>query len=527
MKKAVILLLFLLSSVYSLGQGFTYSYEDPCTLKTKEIYIPNPNGSVALSYNGQTQSFTPVQLQSGALENWINQVNSQNPAGPCSGIGLSQNTTVNAIVAQNNIAVITTVLSTLGDISSMSSIGGASIEGVIQADEKSSSNNDENGDNPKTTNNGTNNTNGTNSTNTNGNTGTSQSGGNQNNGSGVGNGTNPQGGTTSSPNVPSTTGGQSSQSPVSAPVTSGNQTSGQSVGNQGNNSVSSNSPVTSGNNSTPNTNNPTTPNTNNPTGNNQNSGGVSNITGGVNSVKADAVEKTDKEESKIEDATSSSSQSSSSTKSKVAAVKKGSLMMTGDIVTISSASGVDPAQVKVNMSIITSNTKNTFAKGALLNFTTSINNSNLTLFVSYRHKKSTTIFANSSMINFDKDFFNTFSLMESYSFGKITGTVGVNLTMGNIGDSKFTSLSTLAGAMGGFKLNKKMNMTTMFVMVYSPYVYYYEGLWHQSGYLAVPFVAVDYKLTKKFKLNLSFSGINQINDQTLNYQVLIGAKALL
>ena len=492
MKKAIILLLFLLSSVYSLGQGFTYSYEDPCTLKTKEIYIPNPNGSVALSYNGQTQSFTPSQLQSGALENWINQVNSANPSGPCSGVGLAQNTTVNAIVAQNNIAVITTVLSALGDISSVSSIGGASIEGVIQADEKASSNNDENGDNPKTKNNGTTNNNGGNSTTTNGNTGTSQSGGNQNNGSGVGNGTNPQGGTTSSPTVPSTTGGQPSQSPV-----------------------------------TPNTNNPTTPNTNNPTGNNQNSGGFSNITGGVNSVKADAVEKKDKEESKVDDATSSSTQSSSSTKSKVAAVKKGSLMMTGDIVTISSATGSDPAQLRVNMSIISSNTKNTFAKGALLNFTTSINNSNLTLFVSYRHKKSTTILANSSMINFDKDFFNTVSVMESYQFGKITGTVGVNLTMGNIGESKFQSLSTLAGVLGGFKLNKKMNMTTMFVMVYSPYVYYYEGLWHKSGFLAVPFVAADYKITKKFKLNLSFSGINQINDQTLNYQVLIGAKALL
>lgn len=511
MKKAIILLLFLLSSVYSLGQGFTYSYEDPCTLKTKEIYIPNPNGSVALSYNGQTQSFTPAQLQTGALENWINQINSQNPAGPCSGIGLSQNTTVNAIVAQNNIAVITTVLSALGDLSSISSIGGASIEGVIQADEKASSNKDENGDNPKTTNNGTTNTNGTNSTITNGNTGTSQSGGNQNNGSGVGNGTNTQGGTNSSPTVPSTTGGQSSQSPV-----------------------------------TPNTNNSTTPNTNNSTSNqnsqnggqnnqnspvvsgNQNSqGGVSNITGGVNSVKADAIEKKDKEESKVDEATSTSSQSSSSTKNKVAAVKKGSLMMTGDIVTISSATGVDPAQVRVNMSIISSNTKNTFAKGALLNFTTSINNSNLTLFVSYRYKKSTTILANSSMINFDKDFFNTVSLMESYQFGKITGTVGVNLTMGNIGESKFQSLSTLAGVLGGFKLSKKMNMTTMFVMVYSPYVYYYEGLWHKSGFLAVPFVATDYKLTKKFKLNLSFSGINQINDQTLNYQVLIGAKALL
>jgi len=509
MKKIIILLLFLFSSMYSMGQGFTYSYEDPCTLKTKEIYIPNPNGSVALSYNGQTQSFTSNELLSGALQQWIEQVNSQNPSGPCSGIGLAQNTTINAIVAQNNIAVITTVLSTLSDISSMSSIGGSSIEGIVQVEEKTSSNNGKSEDKPKNNINGTTNTNGGSPTNTNGNTGTSQSGGNQNNGTGTGNGTNPQGGTNPNTTVTSTTGGQSSQSPV---------TSTQQV-----------PPNNTSSNTTSNTNNPTTPNTNNPTsvGYNQNSqgqnGGVSNITGGINSVRADAIEKNDKAEAAEESAT----QSSSSTKSKVAAVKKGSLMMTGDIVTISSASGVDPTQIRVNMSIISSNTKNTFAKGALLNFTSTINNSNLTLFVSYRHKKSTTILANSSMINFDKDFFNTLSLMESYQFGKITGTFGVNLTMGNIGESKFQSISTLGGVLGSFKLNRKMGMTAMFVTVYSPYVHYYEGLWHKSGFLAVPFVAVDYKLTKKFKLNLSFSGINQINDQTLNYQVLIGAKALL
>ena len=480
-----------------MGQGFTYSYEDPCTLKTKEIYIPNPNGSVALSYNGQTQSFTSNELLSGALQQWIEQVNSQNPSGPCSGIGLAQNTTINAIVAQNNIAVITTVLSALSDISSISSMGGSSIEGIIQVEEKTSSNNGKSEDKPKNNINGTTNTNGGSPTNTNGNTGTSQSGGNQNNGAGTGNGTNPQGGTNPNTTVTSTTGGQSSQSPVTSPqqVPSNNPSS---------------NPVTSGNNTT----------VNNP---NSQNGGFSNITGGINSVRADAIEKNDKAEAAEE----SAAQSSSSTKSKVASVRKGSLMMTGDIVTISSASGVDPTQVRVNMSIISSNTKNTFAKGALLNFTSTINNSNLTLFVSYRHKKSTTILANSSMINFDKDFFNTLSLMESYQFGKITGTFGVNLTMGNIGESKFQSISTLGGVLGSFKLNRKMGMTAMFVTVYSPYVHYYEGLWHKSGFLAVPFVAVDYKLTKKFKLNLSFSGINQINDQTLNYQVLIGAKALL
>jgi hypothetical protein len=525
MKKGILLFLFLISSIYSMGQGFVYSYDDPCTSKTNEIYIDNPNGNTALFYGGQTQTFTPAQLQSGAVQLWINQVNSTNPSGPCSGVGLAQNVTVNATIAANNIAVLTSVLSTL---SSITSVGGSTIGGIIQADEKVNDNNNNSNENKdksnKNTNGTTTNNNGGNSTTTGGNTGTSQSGGNQNTSSGVGGSSNPQGGTTTTTNNPTSTGSQSSQSPVSTPVTSGNQTSGQSSGNQGNNSVSSNSPVTSGNNSTPNTNNSTTPNTNNSTGN---SGGGGNLAGGANAVKADTNEKNEKQEQAKEDAQSSSAQSSSSTKSKVAAVKKGNVMMTGDIVTISSADGVDPTQVRVNASIIMSNTKNTFAKGALINFTSTVNNSNITLFMSFRKKKLTTIIANSSMMNFDKDFFNTTSVMESYQFGKITGTVGVNYTMGNLGDSKFQSLSTLGGVIGTFKINKNFGMTTMFVVVYSPYVFFYEGMWNQSGYIAVPFVAVDYKLTKKFKLNLSFSGVNQINDQTLNYQVLIGAKAFL
>jgi hypothetical protein len=469
-----------------LGQGFTYSYADPCTSKTKEIFIPNPSQSVVLSYNGSVQSFTYAQLQSGAMEQWINEVNSQNPSGPCSGVGLQLNTSVNATIAANNIQVLTTVLTSM---SSISSAGMSNVEGIIQADEKVSSNNERQKDKTKIENNATTNINGGSTTTTNTNSGTSQGGGNQNNGSGVGNGTNPQGGTTSNSNNPTTTGGQSSQSPV-----------------------------TSGNNPTPNTNNSTTPNTNN-------SSGVSNITGGINSVKLDNTEKSDKE--KLDDAQSSSSTTSSSTKSKVAAVKKGSLMMTGDIVVIGSAAGTDPSQIRVNTSIISSNTKNTFAKGALVNYTSQVNNTNITLFASYRYKKSTTIIANSSMMNFDKDFFNTTSVMESYQIKKITTTVGVNYTTGNLGESKFQSISTLGGAFGSFNVNRKMGMTTMFVIVYSPFVYYYEGIWYQSGLLAVPFVAVDYKLTKKFKLNLSFSGVQQINDQPLNYQVLLGAKAFL
>ena len=402
-KKLLITISFLFSTMVVLGQGFSYTFTDPCTLKSKDIFINSPNGSVSLIYSGQIQSFTQTQLQSGALESWINQVNASNPqgTGPCGGVGIAQSTNLNVTVAANNIAVLTSVMSTMSSLSSISGAAGSAIQGTVQSNEKVASNGNKSDDK---------------------------------------NGTS----------------GSSSQSTKS---------------------------------------------------------------------KGESEEKTGEE--KAEEAVSSSSSNSSQVKAKVAAVKRGNIMMTGDIVTISSASGDEPQQLKINMSFITSNTENTFAKGALVNYTTAIDNSCITLFAAWRRKNLTSIVANSSMLNFEKDYFNTTSIMESYKIKKITATLGVNYTTGNIGESKFQSLSTLGGVVGNFDVGKKMSTTLMFVTVYSPFVYYYEGMWYQSGLLAVPFVAIDYKLTQKFKMNISFSGVQQFKSDAINYQVLLGAKALL
>ena len=425
-KKILITISFLFSTMMVFGQGFSYTFTDPCTLKSKDIFINSPNGSVSLIYSGQIQSFTQTQLQSGALESWINQVNATNPqgSGPCGGVGISQSTNLNVIVASNSIAVLTSVMSTMSSLSSLSSISGgagSAIQGTIQSNEKVASNG--NKDKDKSTTSGS-----------------------------------------------TTSGGSTSGSTTSGSTTSGGSTSESNKSN-----------------------------------------GESDASG----------------QEKADDAVSSSSSNSSQVKAKVAAVKRGNIMMTGDIVTISSASGAEPTQLRINMSFITSNTSNTFAKGALVNYTSAIDNSSITLFAAWRRKNLTSIVANSSMLNFEKDFFNTTSIMESYKIKKITATLGVNYTTGNLGESKFQSLSTLGGVVGNFNVGKKMSTTLMFVTVYSPFVYYYEGMWYQSGLLAVPFVAVDYKLTQKFKMNISFSGVQQFKSDAINYQVLLGAKALL
>ena len=484
LKKLLIILSFLFTTTMVLGQGFSYTFTDPCTFKQKQIYIDNPSGSVLLSYNGSTQSFTQLQLQSGSLEQWINQVNSANPDGPCSGVGLAQNTNMNVLITQNNIAVMTNVMSALNDISS---IGGTSIGGIVEAKEKSSSednnrkkNNSSNKNNPTTSNN---------------NPTTNGQGGQTINNQNQGNGQTNEGNS-------GNTGGTQTNQPNQTGGTTNPNTGGQSEGNGQTTSTSG------GNNGNPN--------------NTTQGGGQQNqSTVGGNGSNTENPENT--QQNQVGD----NARNSSSAKEKVANAKQGGIVLNGDIVVINSATAGEKQQFKMNMSIVKSNTNNTVVKGGLLNYTTSINNSSLTLFMGKKIKNFTGIVANSSMLNFEKDLFNTTSLMTSYKYKAVTSTLGVNFTTGKLGDSRFQSLSALGGGVGTFKVSKKITNTTMMVVVYSPFVYYYEGLWYKSGWLLVPFTAFDYRLTQKFKLNLSFSGVQQIKSTTINYQVLIGAKALL
>jgi hypothetical protein len=478
LKKIFITLSFLFTTIMVLGQGFSYTFTDPCTFKQKQIYIDNPSGSVLLSYNGSVQSFTQQQLQLGEFEQWINQVNSTNPNGPCSGVGLAQNTNMNVLITQNNIAVMTNVMSALNDISS---IGGTSIGGIVEAKEKSSSENNKRKNNNSTTSNNNPTTNG--------------QGGQTTNNQKQGNGQTSEGNN-------GNTGGVQTNEPNQTGGTTNPNNGGQSEGNGQTTSTSG------GNNGNPN--------------NTTQGGGQQNqSTVGGNGSNTENPENT--QQNQVGD----NARNSSSAKEKVANAKQGGIVLNGDIVVINSATAGEKQQFKMNMSIVKSNTNNTVVKGGLLNYTTSINNSSLTLFMGKKIKNFTGIVANSSMLNFERDLFNTTSLMTSYKYKSMTSTLGVNFTTGKLGDSRFQSLSALGGGVGTFKVSKKITNTTMMVVVYSPFVYYYEGLWYKSGWLLVPFTAFDYRLTQKFKLNLSFSGVQQIKSTTINYQVLLGAKALL
>jgi len=218
--------------------------------------------------------------------------------------------------------------------------------------------------------------------------------------------------------------------------------------------------------------------------------------------------------------------SKTTAKSKEARASTGSLIGSGDIVVTNNRND-NTNNMRMTASMTKSNYKNTFAQGFLLNFTTRINNSNLTFYTASTHKNSTTIFANSSLVNADYDLLNTTTVMESYRFGKFSAMGGINFTLGKIGDKGFQNLSSVGGGFYLFQVNKKVTGNLLLLGVYSPFTQFYDGRWWNSGLLLVPFSSWDFKITKTFKFNVSFSGVYELNKSMLNYQILTGGKIML
>jgi hypothetical protein len=209
---------------------------------------------------------------------------------------------------------------------------------------------------------------------------------------------------------------------------------------------------------------------------------------------------------------------------------------TGDIVALKSAEDPNAKnQFRFTASLTHANTKSTKVSGLLGNFTTGIKNTNLTLYKAWVIPKSqwTIIAANSSMLNFEKDFFNTTTTLASKRFKggwkKLTVMGGLNYTMGNLGETKFGNLSAVGGGFYSYNIGKgkKISGSILCLAVYSPFTQFFEGQWWQSGILLVPFNSWDYSITKKFKFNMSISGVYQVNQSMLNYQLLTGGKVML
>jgi hypothetical protein len=506
MKWYFTILLFSFVSLVKAQTGFTYSYVDPCTRQLKVLYIPPGQSTVTVNYLGFIRSFTETEFQNGSFDSWIATCQQQASTQPCDELKTQTQTNTNMIITQNIISTITSV--TASATMSMSNTISNSVSNSSSSTESSG------GNSKKNRNNGTNQSSssptGNISSNSTTSNGAPQSGGGQGN---------PQsnGGT-------GTSQGETNNQNGGNPSGSGNSTEGGS----GQTQPSVNNPSS----------NPSSNSSSNPSSNSSNGGSGSGSQSGSGNGGGKGVdgEKTPDEIKKentsggnggttnsVANAAESSSGNGGGSK-----VKVGSVIGTGDIVAIrSNEDGSN--QFKGTFSMTKSNTNNTRAKGALLNFTTTINNSNLTLYGSFTNKKKTNtiIAANSSMVDFGRNVFNTSTVLQSQRFGKVTVMGGANFTLGVMAKEPFSNLSAVGGGFVPFKASKKISGNLLVLGVYSPFTKFYEGKWWDSGLLLVPFSSWDYTISKNFKYNVSFSGTYELKGSVLQYQILTGGKILL
>ena len=460
MKKWISLFIFFVS-LQALAQ-YSYTYTDPCTLQSKSVFVP-AGGGVTVNYFDNYNTFSALDFSSGIFDAWIAQVSQQNSSAPCSQVTTTLTNNVTSAVVANTVGIVTNVVAISSLAQSMASIS-SSIGSSMSATAGGISNTGIGNavDNNQSNSNGKSNN-------------TGSTGGNQTNNQNQGGTTpsTPTGGNSSSSGGTGTgQGGSTSDS--NQPTQGGEQTSQSSVGGSTANSVSN------------------------------------SIDGGGS-----------------EGGSSSGGSSSSSKKQAAAKTSSGSLIASGDMVAISSTDGETANQYKVVASITHANTRGTRIKGVLFNYTTGANNMNVTLYKSWINKSRSlnTIAANSTMMDFEKNIFNTTTGLESYKVNKsITAMFGLNFTLGKMGERNFYNLSAVGGGHVSTKVTDRVSTSFLVLAIYSPFTQFYDGKWFGAGILFVPFNSWDFKITKTFKYNISFTGVYEMNQSFLNYQILTGGK---
>jgi hypothetical protein len=426
-----------------------------------------------VNYFDNQSTFSANDFSSGVFDNWIAQVSQQNSNSPCESVTTAIVNSITNITVANTLTVVTNVISVTNVAQSIATIGGsmgssmtATAGGVTNSSQSEGGSTNQNSKDDKKSDSNT--SSGTNS----GSTGTSPAG-NQSQGgqttsnpsggtpTGSSTGTPQQGGSTTGSDQPTSTGGSSTESSVE-----GSSGSGNNLANSLSNAVD---------------------------GGSADGGSTSGGGGGK--------------------------------KSNSAAKSVGSLIASGDIVAIANT---DQTQnFRFVGSITHANTRGTRIKGVLFNYTSGVNNLNVTFYKSWvnKSKKLNTVAAQSIMMDFDKNFFSTTTVLESYKVNnKLTGMFGVNFTAGKMGERSLLNMSAVGGAHSSFKLSDRVSTSVLVLGVYSPFTQFYEGKWWDAGIIVVPFNSWDLKITKTFKFNVSFTGVYEVGQAFLNYQILTGGK---
>ena len=97
-------------------------------------------------------------------------------------------------------------------------------------------------------------------------------------------------------------------------------------------------------------------------------------------------------------------------------------------------------------------------------------------------------------------------------------------TYGKLYGEEMISTIAIGGFMYKGKLGKAVDATIIMAGIYSPYSKFYTESIFESKPIVIPFLNLNYKLTKTFGIGLTAGGTYIAGQDILNFQILLGAK---
>jgi hypothetical protein len=463
-----ILILLMIIGLPLTGQSFIYSYIDPCTKQSKFINA-DMSAPIVISYYGQIKTFTYGELSDGTFDAWINNIYIKyQSTSPCQGVLTTTTTTTSTNQVSNIIGNVTNLLSL--DLSSITSgvTGGVgnNIGGTTNSGSGSITTNKKKNDN--NSNNNSNNSSSNSSDGSNPSTGTGQEGGNPSENQGGSNGS-----------------------------------GGGTVGN-GNNGSNNN-----GNNS----------------GSNSGSGSGNNNSG--ETPKEEKPNDQQIEDTKTEQQKTQSAGTAKAAGRAKAETQKPAILVTGDIVGVQTrADGSQDARGTISFTRVKGD--GTASIGFSADYMVNAKIGNLSAIRSWigtnknGHKHINVASVGLGIL--PKSTTANALLIRVNSIKSFTALYGVSGTYGQLFGEELISTIAIGGFMYKGKIGKAVDATIIMAGIYSPYSKFYTESIFDAKPIIIPFLNLNYKLTKTFGIGLTGGGTYIAGQDILNFQILMGAK---
>ena len=483
------------------SQTYNYTYTDPCNGTIQTVVVPI-NGEVTVGYYGFVETFSYNDFTSGVFENWASGVFDQfGGNSPCSqivGVGtvidVSQGTAFNVIGILNSLGAISDIAGVAGGATNM--LGG-SVGSVSNASNGESSDKEDNNNQNQT--NGTSNaTQG--GTTTSGSTETSSSSGGSGTtsettgteGSASAGGTTTESGSTESGNP------QTSES-VTNPNENGASTSSSDPGSSGTTGTGGNGSGTSGGSQTTEEGSTTTETQ-------TEEKGKTNVTGGATTTTKNAPGKSEG--------------------------GKPTVVASSDFVGFNFRNSEVRTGLKATGGYTALRWDGQRSWGALVDYTSALKGPNATGFYAWIRPKSVALLSTTLTVGFvgNKSLYGTLAGGQMFSFTKVPKLKVVYMATASYGviqREQFLGTALIGGATYDFKVGKKIDIKLMNLLVYVPYVSYYNDLVLQSPWVMLPSIGTNIGITKRFKFNINGGGAWDLKTSALNYTITCGTRMLI